>query len=255
VNVMPDTREVYEMVTKQKPPDPGALERQQKRQVRAARNRRFGAFAVAAVIAGVAVALILAIGPGTRNKQPASEPSTPLVADPSAMGTATEFQRAVESFDAERASSLLAKDADLSHVSGITPAQLPAFIALLQAQGYKEIPRPCEVLDILSSGTVIQCAFDFQDIRSDEMGLGPFSGSFWDITVHNGQVVDALLYWDVSKFSNQVWDPFALWVAQTHPQDVTKMYTDATQTDWRLSGESIRLWAERSREYAQRSSQ
>jgi len=255
VSVMPDMREVYEMVTKQKPPDPGALERQQNRQIRAARKRRFGAFAVAAVIALIAVALIVATGPETPNKEPAGEPPTPLVADPSAMATATEFQRAVESFDAERASSLLAKNADLSRVSGITAEQLPAFIALLQAQGYKEIPRPCEVLDILSSGTVIQCPFDFQDIRSDEMGLGPFHGSFWDIEVHDGQVIDALLYWGTSKFSNQVWQPFAQWVAQTHPDDVMKMYTDATQTDWRLSEESIRLWDERSREYVQRSSQ
>ena len=47
---MPDVREVYEMVTKQKPPEPGALERQQKRQVRTARNRKIGAFVVAAAI-------------------------------------------------------------------------------------------------------------------------------------------------------------------------------------------------------------
>lgn len=249
---MPDVREVYEMITKQKPPEPGALERQQKRQVRTARNRRFGAFVAAAVIAGIAIALILAIGPGARNTEPAGEPSTSLVADPSAMETATEFQRAVESFDAGRASSLLAADADLSHVSGITPGQLPAFIALLQAQGYKEVPSPCEVQDILASGTVIHCPFDFQDLRSDEMGLGPFHGSFWDIKVHDGQVVDALLYWEISKFTNQVWEPFAQWVAQTHPDDVTKMYTDETQTDWRLSEESIHLWGERSREYVQR---
>ena len=45
---MPDVREVYEMVTKQKPPEPGALQRQQKRQVRTARNRKVGAFAIAA---------------------------------------------------------------------------------------------------------------------------------------------------------------------------------------------------------------
>ena len=47
---MPDVREVYEMVTKQKSPEPGALERQLKRQVRTARNRKFGAFAIAAAI-------------------------------------------------------------------------------------------------------------------------------------------------------------------------------------------------------------
>jgi hypothetical protein len=250
---MPDVREVYEMVTQQKPPEPGALERQQKRQVRAARNRRFGAFAVAAVIAIVAVTVILAIRPGSDEREPAGEPSPSLVADPSAMATATDFRDAIESFDAGRASSLLAQGADLSEVSGITAKQLPAFVALLEAQGYKELPRPCAVQDILVSGTVMNCPFDFQDIRSNEMGLGPFHGSYWDIKVHDGQVVDALLYWETSEFSNQVWEPFARWVERTHPDDVTKMYTDGTQTDWRLSDESIRLWGERSREYVRQS--
>jgi hypothetical protein len=55
---MPDIREVYEMVTKQKPPEPGALERQQKRQVRTARNRKIGSFAVAAAI-GVATLVVV----------------------------------------------------------------------------------------------------------------------------------------------------------------------------------------------------
>lgn len=78
---MPDVREVYEMVTKQKPPEPGALERQQKRQVRTARNRRIGAFAVAAAIGLVAVALILGTL-GQRNApRPADQPSAP-VGDP-----------------------------------------------------------------------------------------------------------------------------------------------------------------------------
>ena len=55
---MPDVREVYEMVTKQKPSDPGALERQRTRQIRTMRNRKIGAFAVAAVI-GVTAAVVL----------------------------------------------------------------------------------------------------------------------------------------------------------------------------------------------------
>jgi Tol biopolymer transport system component len=73
---MPDVREVYEMITKQKTSEPGALERQQKRQVRAARNRKFGAFAVAAAIGVAAVALILATSGGPNTTTPANQPST-----------------------------------------------------------------------------------------------------------------------------------------------------------------------------------
>jgi len=72
---MPDVREVYEMVTKQKPPEPGALERQQTRQARVVRNRKVGAFAVAAAI-GIAalVVMIQARDVGT-GRQPVDQPN------------------------------------------------------------------------------------------------------------------------------------------------------------------------------------
>ena len=72
---MPDVREVYEMITKDKPAAPGALERQQKRQVRAARNKRIGAFAVAAAIAVAAVLLILEARIERTTRTPANQPS------------------------------------------------------------------------------------------------------------------------------------------------------------------------------------
>jgi Tol biopolymer transport system component len=73
---MPDVREVYEMVTRQKPPDPGALERQQKRQVRAARNRTVGAFVAVVAIGVAAIALILGIRGGQNATIPADESGT-----------------------------------------------------------------------------------------------------------------------------------------------------------------------------------
>jgi dipeptidyl aminopeptidase/acylaminoacyl peptidase len=54
---MPDVREVYEMVTKEKPSEPGALERQHTRQIRTARNRKVAAAAVAAAVL-VALAIV-----------------------------------------------------------------------------------------------------------------------------------------------------------------------------------------------------
>src|SRR4029450_12328282 len=61
---MPDVKEVYEMVTKQKPPEPGALERQWDRQRQRARNRKAGVMAlVAALFVGLGVfALVHASG-------------------------------------------------------------------------------------------------------------------------------------------------------------------------------------------------
>jgi Tol biopolymer transport system component len=79
---MPDVREVYEMVTKQKPPEPGSLERQHTRQIRTARNRKIGGIAVAvAVIGAVAVVLSVALG-GTPPEQTGGRPSQVPVTNP-----------------------------------------------------------------------------------------------------------------------------------------------------------------------------
>jgi Tol biopolymer transport system component len=75
---MPDVKEVYEMVTKQKPPEPGALERQWERQRRASRNRKIGVIAlVAALLVGLgAFAVVRAPGKNHTPVAPNS-PSTP----------------------------------------------------------------------------------------------------------------------------------------------------------------------------------
>ena len=57
---MPDIKEVYEMVVKQSPPQPDALELQRKRQDRVKRNRRAGAIAAVVTIAA-ALALVFAV--------------------------------------------------------------------------------------------------------------------------------------------------------------------------------------------------
>ena len=55
---MPDLREVYDMITDQRPPATGALERQRDRQHRSVRNRKLGTIAMSA---GLVVAAILAV--------------------------------------------------------------------------------------------------------------------------------------------------------------------------------------------------
>jgi hypothetical protein len=46
-----------------------------------------------------------------------------------------------------------------------------------------------------------------------------------------------------------MWEPFADWVFAAHPEDLKVMYTGGG-TEVRLTEESIRLWEQRSREYA-----
>jgi hypothetical protein len=209
---MPDVREVYEMITKQKPPEPGALERQQKRQVRSARNKKIGAFVVAAVIALAAVVVILETRPGEDAPTPANQPSAVNPADAAALQVATGFLEAYGAFNAEQATTYLADGADLTGFIGSGyaegPERLPRFISFLEAEGYEQTITSCEGSPV-GPDISVTCAFDFHAIRSDAIGRGPYSGSYFDFTVRDGKIVRASTYFEIDKFSPQMWEPFA----------------------------------------------
>jgi Tol biopolymer transport system component len=79
---MPELREVFEMTTKQIEPDVDAWREQEKHQRRSSRNKRIGAFAVAAAFGLAAVVLVLSnrTDPNPNSNRPAVEPSpTPLL--------------------------------------------------------------------------------------------------------------------------------------------------------------------------------
>jgi Tol biopolymer transport system component len=76
---MPELREVFEMTTKQVEPDVDAWREQEKHQRRSSRNKKIGAFAVAAAIGLVAVVLVFVNRPEPSSIGPATNPSpTPL---------------------------------------------------------------------------------------------------------------------------------------------------------------------------------
>jgi hypothetical protein len=249
---MSDVQEVYEMITKHKPPEPGALERQQKRPVRSARNEKIGAFAVAAAIGVTAVVLILANRGGQNTTTPLDAPEV------TAKDIATSFLEAYGAFDAERAISYLAAEADITGMTtsvgpgavGGTVKEFRLLISYLDAEGYKQILDPCEELSSsAASGTSFRCTFDFHALGSDEIGLGPYSGSYFDLTVLDGQIVRASKFFSTEGFSAQMWEPFANWVSTAYPEDAAVMYDDDTHSGVRLTEESIRLWDRHTREY------
>lgn len=170
--------------------------------------------------------------------------------EPSAEDVATKFVAAYGSLDADQALSYVADDADISGLwtSVGTPGvqgmqeQFRALISLLEAQGYKQLRNSCDELDSSGAGTLVHCAFDFHDLGSDELGRGPFSGSYLDLTVRDGVIDRASTYWEIGKFSPQMWEPFARWVSKEHRDDAEVMYTDGTYSGVRITEESIRLW-------------
>jgi hypothetical protein len=194
--------------------------------------------------------------PANEPVTPANEPATanPVVA--TADEVATGFLEAYGAFDADRAIAYLADDADISQlivssadVEG-TLEEFRMFISLLEAEGYKQILHGCEEMGGSASSTNLRCTFDYHAIRSDELGLGPYSGSSFELTVRDREIVEASKTWEIAEFSPQVWEPFHAWVSINYPEDAAIMYTGGG-TGAQLTEESIRLWEQHTQEYAE----
>ncbi len=248
---MPEVQEVFRMTTQKVRPDPGFVDRQLDHQRHQARRRKIAAFAVAAVISLTAIVLLLMNLPGQDPRVPASpQPSVPVIdpVDTAAEEVARGYLDAFGAFDVEAATTYLADDADVTGMTeGIGVDGLPLMTALLKAQGYKQTITSCEATHLNADSTVI-CSFDLHSIRSDEIGRGPFSGSYFRVRVRDGEITDASMQWWTEEYSPQMWEPFADWVSTTYPEDVRVMYND-TLSSPQLTHRSIRLWGQHTREY------
>jgi hypothetical protein len=245
------------MSTRKVKPDPDAPEQQHSHR-RGAAGMRLGAVAVIAAIGLVACSnattpanertAVVAQSPGVDvQSQEAVEIAKDFV---QAVEIAKDFVEAYGTFDIEQAGQLLARNADISDLGG-TLEGLRLEMAWFEAMGYKQILGRCEAVGRSVDGTTVRCPYDFHALRSEEIGLGPFGGSVFDVTVEDDAVVRASADLDfIDEFSPQMWEPFAKWVSETYPGDVEVMYTDQSQTDGRLTEQSFRLWEKRSREYA-----
>jgi hypothetical protein len=215
------------------------------------RKRRRVTLAVAASIAAVVVTVAATAGGGWLGDDkavgPAQKPNQ-------AETVAREFLNAVGSFDADRAISYLTKDAiapGVGEEGWDTPEALRLSLAHYRAQGYKETIKDCEQTGNSASGVSLVCAFDMHGIRSDEIGLGPYTDNHWALTVRDGKIVSAIhvIAFTSNGFSTQMWGPFADWVTAEHPDDVLTMYNDGTKTMQRVTEDSNRLWEQRTAEY------
>lgn len=203
------------------------------------RNLLIGIAAAAAVI----LIGVLFVWQPTENAAVADQPAA------SAVEIATSFVEAYATYDVDRAASYLAADAFGEFGGNLENMRLQN--TWREATGFRELLDSCEEQTTLSSGTVVRCTYDYHALRSEEIGLGPFGGSYFDFTVLEGKIVSVSGAFDyiTNGFSSQVWEPFADWVAETHPEDVLVLYTDRSQTMQRVTEDSIAVWEERTREY------
>lgn len=202
------------------------------------------------ILIGVAAALVvLAACDGGDDAPRIDEPTTSTGArEAHALEVATGFVEAFGAFDAEGAVAYLADGAEVPE--GLRAEELAVLVSFFEAQGYEQMLDPCEVTGTSRIGTGVRCPYDFHAIRSDEIGLGPFHGSSWSITVRDGKIVRALQEWEDQEFSSQIWEPFAQWVYANYPKHFEVMYV-GDAINFHLSEASIRLWERHSREYVE----
>ncbi|HKY48107.1 MAG TPA: hypothetical protein VJQ79_09040, partial [Acidimicrobiia bacterium] len=174
----------------------------------------------------------------------------PVAAAP--VEVATAFVEAYAAFDADKAVSYLT-DSAVAEFGGFDGdlEDLPLGLRQGQAAGFQWLFDTCEVSGSSPSGALVRCAYAYHGIRSDEIGLGPYTGSWFDITVLDGKIVSVSdqIQYSSNGFSSEMWEPFASWVAETYPDDVAVMYKDSSQAVPSITEESNQLWELRTREY------
>ena len=178
---------------------------------------------------------------------PSAAPLPPVTA--TATEVATGYLDAIGSHDADLAATYLS-DGALTRLGG--PDELRHRLEWARATGFEMLVTSCEPATSSPTGvTPVTCAYDFNGIRSSEIGLGPFEGSTYRFTIQDGKIISMSdnIETGSNGFSTQMWEPFAGWVALTYPDDVASMYNDPSQSDYLLTDESIRLWEQHTHDY------
>lgn len=208
----------------------------------------------------VGVLLVLAACDG--GSTPADQSQAATTPQANAEEVAARFVEAFAAFDAGGAIEFLSDDTIISELVGSEGTQgvegsldeLRVFISLLEAQRYQQLLDACEETGSSPSGNTVSCGFDYHLFGSDDVGLGPYTGSSFGFTVRDGEIVRASLTWGTDEFSPQMWEPFAAWISDAYPRDAALMYGDETHTGVRLTEESVALWGQHIPEYVAQAS-
>lgn len=220
--------------------------------IRALPARRTGPMLVAA-----AVALVLALAaawwlraPDAHRVTPAHQPAHASVS--SGKRAATGFVAAFAAYDVPRARAWLAPGAATTGELADS-ADWTALNRYFEATGSKLLPEPCRMLTHTASDATFRCGFRYYALRSQELGRGPYDGSYFEIDTRDGRVTVAYMDFEYRNgFNAQMWSPFAAWMNRTHPKDAAVMYTNwPLDNQWRLTDRAISLWSQRTRDFVQ----
>jgi hypothetical protein len=169
------------------------------------------------------------------------------------MRVVRRFLAAYGAYDAKGALKYLA-DEGIATGSGITgaswgtPQEFRLEVAMAKAQQQQHDVTGCQQQGESSDGVAVQCAFDHHEFGSDKVGLGPYTGNYWDLVVRNGKITSAVSTraYITNGSSAERWEPFQRWVTSAYPEDASVMYSDA----FGITKEAVRLWERHVREFA-----
>ncbi|MDP9494057.1 MAG: hypothetical protein M3P87_02360 [Actinomycetota bacterium] len=201
------------------------------------------------LLIGAAAVVLLLIGALVvfQNREAPEEPVAST-----AVEVATSFLEAYAAYDVDQATTYLADGTDISTLGGSLQVwRLRNEFS--KAVGFKMLLDSCEPIASSATGTKMRCAYDYHSFLSDEIGRGPFSGNWFDLTILDGKIVTITEQFSIGGedgFSSTMWEPFAQWLVENHPDDLLVLYTDSSQSLEMRTQESIPLWEQRIQEWA-----
>ena len=169
---------------------------------------------------------------------PADQPS------PSPEEVALAFMDALNTFDAEAASALIAEDAAFrtDRAGAIeSAAEFPALYEWYRVTDSVWNVEACTGSEV-DQGTLVVCTYVVEnDIIRTVSGSGEISGAY-ELVIVDGQIVD---YWHRWPSAACCWFAFAQYVSDEHPEDMETMYREfqGRKNDQPvLTPESMALW-------------
>ena len=73
---------------------------------------------------------------------------------------------------------------------GVHPGGVPAGAGPARSRGVRAHDHRLRATGDSASGTGVRCSYDFHSIRSDEIGLGPYTDNYWDKNFSPGVTSD-----------------------------------------------------------------
>ena len=222
------------------------------------------AIAAAAIVLIVAGALLLTRD-NDQEQVPLAPPTSvatvaPTTAVEQAAGQSVEEAIAVvrsyydarNAYDADLAMSYLTDEAIVDNANWGSTDVFRRDVERGAAASSKALLGDCTPLDGQGPAITIRCDFEFQDIHSGELDVGPFLGNSTDVILVDGRITSIAETGplDTNGFEQQMWDPFTAWIEAQHPGELAIMDAGGDLSDSQRQ-EMNRLWELRSREWVE----